>query len=169
MEKTRQADGGCIEWTAYCGDNGYGRFYLDGKGALAHRWSYEHHVGPIPDGLVIDHLCRNHACVNPEHLEPVTAQENYRRGVAREATREHFAAITHCKRGHEFDEANTRLDSKGNRACLSCKRAKAREHYENNRANYIDKAREWRLSNPDRAKELGREAQRRQRAKRKAA
>ena len=168
-EKVQVTDAGCWQWLAYCGENGYGRFYLAGKGWLAHRWSYEHHVGPVPAGLQIDHLCRNRGCVNPEHMEPVTPAENVRRSVGPQAARNRYAAMTHCKRGHAYDETNTRIDSKGGRVCLTCKRAKAREHYEKNRDAYIEKARAWAEANPERVREKGREAQRRYRAKKKAA
>lgn len=81
--------GGCWLWTARLNEHGYGNFWLLGKLSLAHRASYELHVGPIPEGLTLDHLCRVRRCVNPEHLEPVTQAENYQRGVAaRKAARE---------------------------------------------------------------------------------
>jgi hypothetical protein len=74
-------DTGCWEWIGTCQSNGYGAFAVAGKTLRAHRWAYEHFVGPIPVGLTIDHLCRNRTCVNPEHMEPVTSAENTRRGV----------------------------------------------------------------------------------------
>lgn len=77
-------ENGCWLWTGATSPQGYGRFNAglreDARNVLAHRWSYEHHVGPIPDGLDLDHLCRVRHCVNPEHLEPVTRQENVQRG-----------------------------------------------------------------------------------------
>jgi len=74
---------------------------------------------------------------------------------------------THCKRGHELTPENTRIASNGGRTCLTCKRAKAREHYEQNREQYIAKAAEWRHANPERARALSRAVQRRYRAKKK--
>lgn len=97
---------GCWVYTGYLND-GYG--YHGGK--LAHRLSYEELVGPIPEGLEIDHLCRNPPCVNPAHLEPVTRAENIRR---------RFALITHCKNGHEFTTENTRIVGVTQRKCRAC-------------------------------------------------
>lgn len=105
--------GECWEWTAGKYAWGYGQFSVGYKKIRAHRWAYEHLVGPIPEGLVIDHLCRNPPCVNPAHLEPVTGAENTRRGGN--------ALKTHCPRGHEYDEANTRY-CHGSRFCRACDR-----------------------------------------------
>jgi len=77
--KTR-INGTCIEWTGATAKNGYGRVYRNGHWTGAHRHAYELKVGPIPEGLDLDHLCSNRACINPGHLEPVTRQENLRRG-----------------------------------------------------------------------------------------
>lgn len=79
-----QGPGGCIPWVGAQTSRGYGCFCVGGKSKnqLAHRWIYQALVGPIPDGLTIDHLCRNKLCVNPEHLEPVPLRENVRRAHA---------------------------------------------------------------------------------------
>jgi hypothetical protein len=71
---------GCWEWQGALSEWGYGSLVIVGRKVPAHRFSYEIHTGPIPEGLVIDHLCRNPSCVNPEHLEAVTNEENIRRG-----------------------------------------------------------------------------------------
>ena len=99
---------------------GYGVFSIGRFGRIyAHRWSYEHHVAPIPEGLVIDHLCRTPLCVNPDHLEPVTQRVNVHRGVSLAAS---YAEATHCVNGHEFTEANTyRRPDNGSRCCRRCK------------------------------------------------
>jgi hypothetical protein len=115
--------GECWEWTAYRDPNGYGRFNIGGQGpiVLAHRFAYEELVGRIPDGLDLDHLCRNPPCVNPGHLEPVTAQINNLRGVGPAAK---HAAKTHCPYGHEYTEDNIYWHKKPNgrkgRDCKTC-------------------------------------------------
>lgn len=115
-----EPSGDCWVWTGARSDSGYGTFWNGQRQALAHRWSYEHHVGPIPPGLHIDHLCRVKLCVRPEHLEPVTFTENIRR-------RQRF--ITHCKSGHEFTDENTYLHAKGGRQCRTCRRIAGVRNY----------------------------------------
>lgn len=80
--KVARTSSGCLVWTGYCNENGYGYFRIDHERIYrAHRFAYQMEVGPIPDGLELDHLCRVRNCVNPEHLEPVTAVENMRRAI----------------------------------------------------------------------------------------
>jgi hypothetical protein len=118
-----QADG-CWLWTASKNHLGYGQWAPSSsyKGSRqAHRWSYEWLVGPIPEGLVLDHLCRTPLCVNPDHLEPVTQRENVLRGRSPQAVN---ARKTHCIRGHEFTPENTYIYQPGNRrACATCVKA----------------------------------------------
>lgn len=75
--------GKCWLWCGAESGNGYGKVSIDGRMKMAHRAIYEILVGPVPEGLVLDHLCRNRRCCNPGHMEPVTAQETTRRGEAR--------------------------------------------------------------------------------------
>ena len=106
---------GCWHWTGGRTSHGYGTLWFDGRSQRAHRVVYEALVGPIPDGLVIDHLCRNRLCVNPDHLEPVTLLENIRRGQGN-------GSKTHCPSGHEYTPENTRRNALGWRYCRTCKR-----------------------------------------------
>lgn len=124
---------GCWMWTAATNGNGYGKFMAaDGRQVYAHRFAYEQAYGPIPEGLVIDHLCRNHGCVNPAHLDAVTHRQNLLRGEGPTAQK---AAQRHCVNGHEFTLANTyRRPDNGVRACLLCRRHSARERWRSRRA-----------------------------------
>lgn len=112
-------DSGCWIWCGSLSPSGYSQMTVQQKTVRAHRWSYERFVAPIPDGLVIDHLCRNPSCVNPNHLEPVTQRENTLRGISPAAKN---AKKTHCIHGHEFTDANT-IWKGGTRACRTCQKA----------------------------------------------
>lgn len=119
-------ESGCWNWTAAKGVGGYGRFRSGGREpiVLPHRWSYEHYVGPIPDGLQIDHLCRNPSCVNPAHLEAVTASENCQR-----------ASPDCCPHGHPYTDENTSRWADGKKRCRECKREKNRAAYYRRKEN----------------------------------
>lgn len=91
-----------------------------GSAGYAHRVAYEALVGPIPGGLVLDHLCRNPGCYNPTHLEPVTNAENIRRG---------YAVKTNCPHGHEYTAANTHYTPAGHRRCKECHRIRQHTRY----------------------------------------
>lgn len=119
----KDGPGGCWVWMAGRSAQGYGRFWIDGDTRAAYRVAYEVLVGPVPDGLQLDHLCRNRACVNPGHLEPVTVVTNVMRGVSFAAEN---ARKTACLRGHEFTAENTYIDRRGRRLCRECQRARQR-------------------------------------------
>lgn len=117
------ADGICWVWLASLDDHGYGRFCRGARGlgeSKAHRWSYEFLVGPIPEGMTVDHLCRNRKCVNPDHMEIVTQGTNVLRGYTLAGMN---ARKTHCKNGHEFTPENTRIRRHGWRECRQCIKA----------------------------------------------
>ena len=103
----------CWEWLGRRDHKGYGKF----QRRMAHRAVYEATIGEIPDGLQLDHLCRNRGCVNPAHLEPVTSAENTRRGVGIPAIN---AAKLACARGHLFTPENTYTDDRRRRDCRAC-------------------------------------------------
>ena len=120
----------CWLWTASKSSDGYGGFRLAGKMVRAHRFAYELLVGPIPDGLELDHLCRVRECVNPKHLEAVTLQENIRRGN----TGKNNGNKTHCPQGHEYTEANIYITPEGKRHCRECGRIRMRAYHAKKRA-----------------------------------
>jgi hypothetical protein len=134
--KVQKSDG-CWEWKASKNAAGYGRFSvrlsLDNWATVyAHRFAYTLVVGPIPEGLTLDHLCRNPGCVNPAHLEPVTMRENVMRGnspIVRQANQ------THCIHGHEFagDNVYIRKDN-GARMCRACSARRGRERRQRERS-----------------------------------
>jgi hypothetical protein len=124
LARDARQEGECIVWTG-CTAQGYGRLTFQGRGYLTHRAAYEIARGPVPKGMTLDHLCRNRACMNPDHLEPVTRGENVRRGVP---FREHR---TVCLHGHEMTSENTRMVRDRGREypiCVECRRRTAREY-----------------------------------------
>lgn len=124
MAKVRQAGEGCWEWTGGKSSAGYGAIRAGAPEfsmLKAHRVSYELFRGPIPEGLVIDHLCMNKGCVNPAHLEVVAGKENSTR---------YSRARTHCKRGHQLTPETDNVRP-GQRSCRICHRENYRRWYAN--------------------------------------
>jgi hypothetical protein len=132
-----EPNSGCWLWLASIRNkaHGYGQFHIghrpDRKKVYAHRFSYELHVGPIPESLTVDHLCRVRSCVNPRHLEPVTIGENLLRG---ETFQGKNAAKTHCIRGHELAGTNLLGGQGAHRRCKICHRETVRRRRERLRA-----------------------------------
>lgn len=149
---------GCWRWPG-AKTEGYGRICWKQDGVkvwwLVHRAMYEAMVGPIPDGLHLDHICHDpescsptvakdcphRACCNPSHLEPVTIRENLLRGGGAAARRR---AVTHCPKGHAYDEANTITSKRGQRSCKTCAYALMRTYRERNRVRLAEANRQWR-------------------------
>lgn len=123
----------CWRWKGHHDKDGYGRFSPNQIPVMAHRYAYEELVGPIPDGLQIDHLCRVRNCVNPLHLEAITNEENTNRGT-------NYIALnrkkTQCKRGHAYDLIN----SDGSRGCKTCYAFKSRKYYAKTRHGVLIEA-----------------------------
>ena len=147
LQRINVSDSGCWQMSGWHDRDGYAHFHKSKRQSKAHRISYEFHNGVIPKGLTIDHLCKNKGCVNPEHLEAVTAQENASRHKA-EGYKQWWASLsakeksmfveksgkkasqiaavkklaaTHCKRGHEWKPETTYIvPGSGHRRCNVC-------------------------------------------------
>ena len=126
---------GCWHWSASLDRQGYGQVMVRGKLHRAHRYSFEAFVGPVQNGLELDHVCHSkdlscnggkscahRKCVNPNHLEPVTRKENAERGRAGLVHKQRMAEKNHCKIGHEFSPQNTWVSKAGARHCRECSR-----------------------------------------------
>lgn len=137
-----QDESGCWTFTGGLTLAGYGQIRADDRGQGTHRFMYEAVLGPVPAGLDLDHLCRNRACCNPAHLEPVTTRVNILRGVGVSARN---AAKTHCIRGHEFTEANTMREKDGRR-CRICHNAGEAARRARQRALSGEAVRQWHVA-----------------------
>lgn len=127
MAKVEISDDGCWIWTGYLNPAGYGQFGVGSRLVLAHRWLYEQAVEQIPDSLTLDHLCRVTACVNPDHLEPVSLAENIRRAAA---VRDYGQPMAVCAHGHAMTPANSyrRPGRRNSLACKTCQREASRRY-----------------------------------------
>jgi hypothetical protein len=122
QQKILLSPAGCWLWTAAKKPTGYGVYSTRSPGHKktwnAHRYVYEYLIGPIPEGLSLDHLCRVRHCVNPQHLEPVSIRTNLLRGQGTTGAK---SRQTHCIHGHIFDAANTSIRPNGTRTCKRCR------------------------------------------------
>lgn len=127
----QEEDDGCWNWRGHLTPAGYGYMQQNGKKIPVHRLAYETFRGPIPDGLDLDHLCRNTRCIRPDHLEPVTRAENFKRG------RDYWRGLNvdkdQCPRGHWYTPENTYV-FRGSRRCRVCHREQERERRNRRRA-----------------------------------
>lgn len=124
-----EPNSGCWLWSGHLDRNGYSRLSVEtGKQVFAHRWAYEKFRGPIPAGMVLDHLCRVPSCVNPDHLEIVTIGENVRRGNAGLHHRIKMKAKTHCPQGHPYTPENMYVYGP-RRHCKTCIREHSKRYY----------------------------------------
>lgn len=119
-----EPNSGCWIWMGSLDHNGYGKAgaYINGvreKESLAHRFSYREFVGAIPHGMHVDHICRNRACVNPQHLQVLSHLENIRRADCSSGHRN--TKKTHCPKGHEYSEDNTIIEKGKNRPWRKCR------------------------------------------------
>ena len=125
---------GCWEWTGRLSEDGYGKVPVaSGRYGSVHRLSYQLKWGSVPDGLEIDHVCRNRRCFNPDHLEAVTRRENVRRGALPEMMRKKATDQTHCRLGHPLSGSNLVLQGpeKKFRVCRICRATRQRYRYHN--------------------------------------
>jgi hypothetical protein len=125
LKVKKDAVNGCWNWAGYVTARGYGRAQVKARFYPIHRLVWMELRGPIPDGLELDHLCRNRICVNPAHLEPVTNRENNLRGFSPAAVN---ARKTACKAGHPLSGDNLKM-RRGKRECKECLRITARRKY----------------------------------------
>jgi hypothetical protein len=126
LKLAEAVEGACMEWMGERAKKGYGRVWVGGRRVYAHRHAYEIARGPIPHGLVIDHVCNNPPCVNPSHLRVVSVRFNTLRGIGPSAVAARKVA---CPRGHPYEAPHLEVRKDGSRVCRTCRRVQQRESY----------------------------------------
>jgi hypothetical protein len=131
---TKTNETGCWIWQLKLHSQGYARMSVNGRGTYVHRLSYQIWIGPIAEGLQIDHLCRVRSCCNPWHLEAVTPRTNSLRG---ESVAARAAKVKQCPHGHPYEGSNLIIKKDGSRGCRECHRDGGRRYSEKLRAQGI--------------------------------
>ncbi len=155
LSKAVKTPSGCLEWTGYLDKDGYGKFGMWGMWdeTHCHRISYKMFKGEIDEGMVVDHVCRNRKCINPDHLRLVTPRQNVLENSNGVAAKNKKKKV--CKRGHLLTGENVRIDERGNRWCYECHRERsklsAKRYYNKNietlRAKSKKRMRNYRSNN----------------------
>lgn len=121
---SRNEETGCLEWQAYVMPNGYATMSYYKKTTVAHRLALKFSGREIPEGMWVDHLCRNRRCINPDHLDIVTPRENTLRGVGPDILRKRRASVVECPQGHAYSPENTYTSKSGKRHCKTCAKSR---------------------------------------------
>ncbi len=137
---TPEPNTGCHIWFGACYINGYGTIGVSKKVLSAHRVSYFVYKGDIPEDFVVDHLCNNKFCINPDHLEAKTQHKNILRSNAISVQN---ASKTHCNNGHEFTKDNTRINKQGSRDCITCLNERKKKYYQKHLSDILEKKAEY--------------------------
>lgn len=147
-----EPNSGCWLWLAAHNADGYGRYHVPGRLALAHRAAFEALIGPVPDGFELDHKqCQTPCCVNPAHVEAVTPLVNWQRGNAPSRA---AAERDHCINGHPYEDGDVRVSASGDfvqRVCRQCRRAGLKKHRKAHHAERMAYQRAYRARKKARA------------------
>lgn len=135
---------GCFIWIGATYNNGYGFININKRSVSAHRLSYFVHKGIIPENFIVDHLCNNKYCINPHHLEAKSQKDNLLRSNSASTLN---ILKTHCDKGHEFSNENTRLNKQGSRECIACLNERKKKYYLVHTKEILEKKKQYYLNN----------------------